>query len=91
MVTMELMWWIVAIGVALPMVLAFMVGNCVETYRAKRLLRQVAIERRDIEESLRELEVGWDELEAGWHELEAEKADIRGGRKDNRRRASTLG
>lgn len=86
-----IMWWIVAIGVALPLVLAFMAGNCVETTRAKKLLSKVAIERRNIEIRRRELQAGWDELEARWDELEAEKADIRGRRSDHRRQAATFG
>ena len=88
---MDIMWWIVSIGVALPLVLAFMAGNCVETSRAKKLLSKVAIERRNIEIRRRELEAGWDDLEAGWDELEAEKAHIRGRRSDDHRRAATCG
>jgi hypothetical protein len=76
---MGTMWWIVAIGVALPLVLAFMAGNCVETTRAKKLLSKVAIERRNIEIRRREIEAGWDELEAGWDELEAEKRTFAAG------------
>lgn len=77
MVTMDLMWWIVAIGVAGPLVLAFLAGNCIETYRGRRLLSKVANLRHDIEDERRELEAGWDELEARWQELEAEQAGIR--------------
>lgn len=79
---MDLMWWITIGVVALPLVLAFLVGNCVETYRAKSLLRRVANERRDLEEDRRELEEAWAELEAGWRELEAAAAAIHGRRYD---------
>ena len=87
---MDLMWWIVVIGVAVSLVSAFLVGNSIETCRARRLLSKVAIERHDIEVQRRELEAGWDELEASWQELEAEKADIRGKRNDARRRTPTF-
>lgn len=82
MVTMGYVWWITAAGVAVPLVLAFLAGNAVETYRARRLLSRLAKERRDLENQRRELEAGWDELDAGWDALEAEQADT-----DRRRHA----
>lgn len=68
---MDFVWWLMAAGVALPMVLAFLAGNCVETYRSRRLLSRLANERRDLENQRQELEAGWEELDAGWEELEA--------------------
>ncbi len=73
---MDLMWWIAIGAVVVPLVLAFLVGNCVETYRAKSLLWRVANERRNLAEERRELDAGWAELEAGWHELEVATAAI---------------
>lgn len=69
---MDLVWWIAAACVVLTVVLAFLAGNSVETYRARRLLSRLANERRDLQTQRRELDAGWDELDAGWDELEAE-------------------
>lgn len=85
MMTMDLMWWLVVMGVALPLGLAFLVGHGVETYRSRILRVKVANERRDIEDRIQELEAQWDALEVGWRQLEAEKADGRGGRPGDRR------
>lgn len=71
---MDIIWWIIAAGVALPLVLVFLAGTCMETYRSRRLLSRLANERRDLEDQRQELAAGWDELDAGWDEFESEQA-----------------
>ncbi|MGH3692877.1 MAG: hypothetical protein ACRDRX_02545 [Pseudonocardiaceae bacterium] len=88
MVGVDLVWWIALGAVALPLVLAFLVGNCVETCRARTLLWRVANERRDLEEDRRELEAGWAELEVAWRELEVAAAAVHDSRYDRRRRVN---